>query len=428
MVVERQKNPKAELEAENNSLRNALTQVLYQNEMLLGWVNGGVITVDRQGSVLTANDIALEALGWSLENLKGKHYHDTFHHTLEDGGEYPWDFCPVFAAIEDGSSHHVTGDLFWRSNGESFVADYIVSPIRDGSHDIIGATLIFRNLTEQRMQEGKRIQSMKLESIGELSAGIAHEINTPIQFIGSNLSFLRECLDDLLELVERYQELKKVVHATDKTKVLLDHITEKEDEADLEYLLEEAPKAFDQTNHGVERVTELVLGLKGFAHSAESDSKNFADLNEIINNTLVVCHNSYKYVAKLEKHLGELPAIPVYHGDIGQVILNLVVNAAHAIEDKRTDSTEMGVVNISSYVEGKYIVITIADTGGGIKESVQERIFDPFFTTKDVGRGSGQGLAISRTIVREKHGGELFFDTTLGEGTTFTLKLPIEPP
>jgi signal transduction histidine kinase len=131
-------------------------------------------------------------LDWTFEEFVGRQCHETMHHTTDDGGEYPWEFCPVFAAIEDGSSHHVDGDVFWIKNKSSFSADYIVSPIRDENNEISGATLIFRNLTEQRLQEAKRIHGMKLESIGELSAGFAHEINTPIQFIGSNVSFLNE--------------------------------------------------------------------------------------------------------------------------------------------------------------------------------------------------------------------------------------------
>jgi len=145
------------LENENKKLKEALTQVLYQNEMLLGWVNGAVVTVDIKGIVLTANDIALNSLGYLAEELIGKQYHETFHHTLEDGSEYPWDFCPVFAAIEDGSSHHVTGDIFWKADGSSFMADYIVSPVRDENNVISGATLIFRNLTEHKSLQKQNV-------------------------------------------------------------------------------------------------------------------------------------------------------------------------------------------------------------------------------------------------------------------------------
>ena len=413
------------LRKENQNLREALTQVLFQNKMMLNWVNGAVITVDRDGKVLTANETALNALDLTFEEFVGQHCHETMHHTTEDGGEYPWEFCPVFAAIEDGSSHHVDGDVFWKKNKSSFSADYIVSPIRDENNEISGATLIFRNLTELRLQEAKRIHGMKLESIGELSAGIAHEINTPIQFIGSNVYFLREAFEDLLELTDRYGKLRDAVVGKKEFQPLLDEIAEQEETVDLEYLQEEAPKAFEQTTHGVERVTSLVLGLKGFAHAKDGETKAAADINEIIRNTLIVCTNAYKYVAELETDLGELPAIKVIHGDIGQVILNLVVNAAHAIEDVKGTSDQMGHIAIKTFQEGEFAVITISDTGCGIPPAARDRIFDPFFTTKEVGRGSGQGLAISRTIINDKHSGDLSFESTVGKGTTFFVKLPI---
>ncbi len=413
------------LRKQNESLKEALTQVLFQNKMLLNWVNGAVITVDREGNVLTANPTALAALDLTLDEFVGKHCHETMHHTTDDGGEYPWEFCPVFAAIEDGSSHHVDGDVFWKKNKSSFSADYIVSPIRDENNEISGATLIFRNLTDLRLKEAKRIHEMKLASIGELSAGIAHEINTPIQFIGTNIYFLREAFDDLLELSKRYGRLRDAASGKEQFQELLDEIAEQEEVVDLAYLQEEAPKAFEQTTHGVERVTSLVLGLKGFAHAKSSETKAAADINEIIRNTLIVCTNAYKYVAELETDFGDLPMIKIIHGDIGQVVLNLVVNAAHAIEDVKATSGEMGRIAIKTFRQDDFAVITVSDTGCGIPAAVRDRIFDPFFTTKDVGRGSGQGLAISRTIVHDKHGGELSFESTPGKGTTFTVRLPI---
>src|SRR5665647_855208 len=196
-----------EATAESNNLQRkidflleTLKQVNYQNEMLLNWVNGAVVMVDKEDHVTEANKTALATLGWSLDDSVGRHLHETIHHSQDDGSEYPYDFCPMFAAIEDGSSHHGDGDVFWQKDGSSFSADFIVCPTRGEDNEITGAVLIFRNLTEQRLQEANRIHSMKLESIGVLSAGIAHEINTPIQFIGSNLAFLQESFQDLLQL------------------------------------------------------------------------------------------------------------------------------------------------------------------------------------------------------------------------------------
>jgi len=407
-------------------LLETIKQVKYQNEMMLAWVNGAVIVVDREGNVIDANNTALTALGWSKEDLFGRHLHQTIHHSQEDGSEYPWDFCPVFAAIEDGSSHHVDGDVFWQKDGASFSADFIACPTRGEDGEVTGAVLIFRNLTEQRLKEASRIHSMKLESIGVLAAGIAHEINTPIQFIGSNLSFLQESFQDILRLIAAYGQLKTSLR-DDLPRVdeLLAETDRIEQSIDIDYLQEDVPKAFDQTRDGVERVTKLVLGLKGFAHSGDNEVKRAADINEIVNNALVVCTNAYKYVAHLELDLGQVPAIKVYSGDIGQVIVNLVVNAADAIADHKDKAGGgMGTIRIVTASDDDFVTITVADTGGGIPEGVRQRIFDPFFTTKDVGRGSGQGLAITRNIVCDKHRGTITFESTIGVGTTFVIKLP----
>ena len=412
------------LHKELEGMRETLKQVGYQNQMMLNWVNGAVVSVDRQGLVKSANEAALHALGWSIEDFIGRHMHETIHHSQDDGSEYPWEFCPVFAAIEDGSSHHVDGDVFWHRDGSSFSADYIVCPSRDEHNEITGAVLTFRNLTALRIQEAKRIHSLKLESIGELSAGVAHEINTPIQFIGSNISFLQECFADMTRLIASYSALRDAVADNPDYAGLVRDIDSAAESADIEYLLEEGPKAFEQTQYGVDRVTRLVLGLKGFARSGEGDKKTEADINEIIRNTLTVCHNAYKYVAELELNLSELPFVPVYAGDIGQVLVNLVVNAAHAIEEKRKTDNRLGKISISSNRDSNGVVIQVSDTGCGIPEGLRERIFDPFFTTKEVGRGSGQGLAISRTIIHERHKGELSFESVVGKGTTFTIRLP----
>jgi PAS domain S-box-containing protein len=414
------------LEKKIAGLLETLKQVNYQNSMMLNWVNGAVISVDRDGRVIQANKAALSSLGWTDEEFIGRHLHETIHHSQEDGSEYPYDFCPEFAAIEDGSSHHVNGDVFWHKDGTSFSADFIVCPTRNDNNDITGAVITFRNLTEQRLQEAKRIQSMKLESLGELAAGIAHEINTPIQFIGSNISFLRDSFADLMQVSKGYAGLRDQLKNSTEYSAILNEIAELEESADIAYLEEEAPKAFAQTIDGVDRVTKLVLGLKGFAHSGAGENKSEVDINNIITNSLIVCHNAYKYVAELVTEFGDLPAIKVFPGDIGQVIVNLVINAAHAIADQKEKTGAMGSIKIRTSCENHTIVVAIADTGGGIPENIRQRIFDPFFTTKKVGQGSGQGLAICRTLIHDKHRGEISIESTVGKGTTFYIRLPLE--
>jgi len=261
-----------------HGLQETLKQISYQNEMMLRWVNGAVISVDKEGRVITGNEVALQTLGWAEEDFVGCQMHETIHHSQDDGSEYPWDFCPIFAAIEDGSSHHVDGDVFWKKDGSSFSADYIVCPTRDEESNITGALVTFRNLTQIRIEESKRIHSMKLVAIGELSAGIAHEINTPVQFIGNNISFLQESFNDIIGLVKGYQKLADAAMGDDKYKDLISSLKDLEEDVDLEYLEEETPTAFEHTIHGVERVTELAQGLKGFSHSGNEESKTGSNI------------------------------------------------------------------------------------------------------------------------------------------------------
>ena len=412
-------------EEEIDRLLEALKQLGFQNQMLVEWVNGAVITVDCDGNILSANEVAQQDIGWSEEELIGRKMHAIMHHSQEDGSEYPWEFSPVFAAIEDGSSHHVDGDVFWHKDGSSLKVDYIVSPTRDEKNKVTGGIVIFRNLTALKLIEAKRIHNMKLQSIGELAAGIAHEINTPIQYIGSNVDFLEESFSDMLSILNAYGRLGEKLRKEGFCREELAEIDTLLDQADIEYLEAEAPMAFQQTQEGVERVTKLVLGLKGFAHSSSNEKKKETDLNGIINNALIVSHNTYKYVADLETDLADLPLVAVYPEDIGQVVINLLVNAAHAIEDANADNGKRGTISVRTMLSGNHVEIQVVDSGSGIPDRIKERIFDPFFTTKEVGRGSGQGLAICRTIIREKHGGELSFVSEVGKGTTFTVRLPV---
>ncbi|MBU1140268.1 MAG: HAMP domain-containing histidine kinase, partial [Proteobacteria bacterium] len=259
-------------------------------------------------------------------------------------------------------------------------------------------------------------------------AGIAHEINTPMQFVGGNLSFLREGFDDLLKLINHYHKFRKIVDQEKIFPATCEELAELEEEIDIDYLTEEMPTAFEQTQEGVDRVIKLVQGLKGFAHSDRDRAKQAMDINTIIENTLIVSQNEYKYVADIETNLNTLPRIMVYPGDIGQVILNLIVNAAHAISDITGESGKKGCIRIETCHQGDKIAITVADTGTGIPDSIKNRIFDPFFTTKEVGRGSGQGLAIARTIIHDQHQGTLSYTSTPGQGTTFSIHLPAESP
>jgi signal transduction histidine kinase len=285
-------------------------------------------------------------------------------------------------------------------------------------------TLLAR--AERDEMEGELRHSQKLEAVGQLAAGIAHEINTPIQFVGDSLEFLRDAFDDMRGLLEQYRALAETA-ATASAQELAEKLEEADDEADLEYLLEQVPKAIERTLDGAGRVAEIVRAMKEFAHPRR-DSQAPADLNRAIQSTATVARNELKYVADVAFDLGDLPPVVCHLGDVNQVVLNLMVNASHAIADRISGGEiERGTITVSTRLsdDAQWVTISVADTGGGIPEEVRERIFEPFFTTKEVGKGTGQGLAIAARVC-EAHGGSLSFDTELGEGTTFHLRLPVD--
>lgn len=297
-----------------------------------------------------------------------------------------------------------------------------ISPIVSRDGNTTNFVMIRRDVTERLQLERQLSHAQKLESIGQLAAGIAHEINTPSQYVGDNTRFLQEAYGDIDVLIDKLVELT----ANDGASIPREVILQALEDADVAYLQVEIPQAIEQSLEGMSRVTRIVQAMKEFSHPAQE--KTTIDLNQAIESTITVATSEWKYVAEVETDFDPgLPPVSCVPGDFNQVILNLLVNASHAIADVMDDGAESkGTITVSTrHVDG-FSEIRIADTGCGMPEDVRARIFDPFFTTKDVGKGTGQGLSIAYAIITEKHGGTIMVDSEPGRGTCFTIRLPLE--
>ena len=262
--------------------------------------------------------------------------------------------------------------------------------------------------------------AQRLEAVGQLAAGVAHEINTPIQYVGDNVQFLVEATRDMLSLID---DLRASVSSTGDA-ALIAAADLKISAVDLDYLRGEVPRSCESAQHGTARIASIVGALKELSHPGSRDAQA-SDLNRALEKALEVSASSYRYFADVDKELAPLPMVVCHLAELGQVFLNLIVNAAHAME---TPERKRGRLGIKTLVDGTDVVISISDTGCGIPDAIRERIFDPFFTTKEVGRGTGQGLAIARSIIVERHGGSLSLESTPGAGTTFHIRVPIAGP
>jgi len=265
-------------------------------------------------------------------------------------------------------------------------------------------------ITQRKELETQLVHAQKMEAVGQLASGIAHEINSPSQFANDNILFLKDATDGFI---------KK-----------LDQSPDAPSDDDINFFKENAPEAVEQAAEGISRITTIVKSMKNFAYRDAQSAKRPNDLNQAIRSTTVVATNEWKYHAELDLQLQEgIPMVPCNIGEINQVVLNLIVNGAHAIRDRFKEGTKGNlVVSSRHYPDHDCVIIAIADNGGGIPHEVQTRIFEPFFTTKEVGVGTGQGLAIAHNVIVKSHGGQIWFDSKDGQGTTFYIKLPMTQP
>jgi PAS domain S-box-containing protein len=385
--------------------------------------------LDPKGRLLYSNPSFGRSLGRTVAELASQpplaflHGEDlpAFHEALEGLAVSGQEILLTYrAAHQDGT---------WRT----FEAHVSAVPDEDGTCGRM--LMVARDVTERLKAERERQsmeirlrQAQKLQAIGQLAAGIAHEINTPIQYIGDNTRFLEGAFRDVLAMLEAQD---RIITRCVETPLGIDGLEELgriREEGDAAFLLVEIPKAVQQSVDGVGRVARIVRAMKAFSHPGV-DEPTAVDLNGAVESTLTVSRNEWKYVADLNMQLDpHLPQVVCLPGEVNQVVLNLVVNAAHAIADQVAEGGEKGLITVSTRRDGDFVEIRVGDTGTGIPEHVRSRIFDPFFTTKDVGKGSGQGLAIAHGVVVDKHKGTIDFETEMGKGTTFIVRLPLAGP
>ena len=377
-----------------------------------------VFTTDLKGGLTSLNQVAAKTIGYSREEATGMNLRQ-----LVDRRQW--------RLVDETRERLLAGDSAMSVELEVRTKDgrRVILEVKPGLIYKDGKPVamqgIGRDITGREAAEMELRQAQKLESVGRLASGIAHEINTPIQFVGDNTRFLQDSFAGLQTLLAKYQELRDAATAGAVSPGLLDELRGTEEQSDCAYLLEEIPKALTQTLEGVTQVATIVRAMKEFAHP-ERKERVAADINKALLNTLTVARNELKYVADVETEFGDLPLVVCNISDLNQVFLNLLVNAAHAIGDVVKQSGKKGKIRVRTAAEGKTVLVAISDTGCGIPEGIRNRIFDPFFTTKEVGRGTGQGLAIARSVVVERHKGSLSFESVLGEGTTFYVRLPIQ--
>jgi PAS domain S-box-containing protein len=367
-------------------------------------------------------------LGWDSEEMEGRDFVDI---VCGEEKHESADFVKsaINMTLHDGLIRSGFDDVFRHKEGRGVDVAYSVSPL-EGEGSDTGVVVTFSDISQRKRAEEERRnlerqlnQTHKMEAVGQLAGGIAHEINTPIQYIGENLKFIFESYQDTTSLLKSYSQLMQKAADLPELQQDVANVKAMIEEIDLTYLEEETTSAIEQSISGTEQVANIVQAMKEFAHPG-SKQMVLADMNRIVSNAVAVCKNEWKYVADTELKLGDnLPQVKCLGGEVSQVVLNLVINAAHAIE--AAELGRKGLITISTSYNQDYLEVSVTDTGTGIPKDVQDHVFNPFFTTKDVGQGTGQGLAIAQDIVVVKHQGELFFETEEGAGTRFVMRLPL---
>lgn len=410
------------LEAQSSELLAALRSLQEQSERLhrseratreiINTTNDAFLATDAGGAIVDWSERSEGLFGWRRDEVMGKDLRTTLLPECRGPGS-------VLKTLLGG---HLGGRRVearaLRRDGETIPVELSISPMLLHGQFVFNAFV--HDIRPRQAIQHQLIHAQKLESVGRLAAGIAHEINTPIQYVGDNVRFLRDAVTGLADIVQFCGEsFRGGEHEVE--------FLARCEEIDLPFLLEEAPAAIEEAIGGVERVAHIVRAMKEFSHPG-SREKTDTDLNRAIESASMVCRHEWKYVADLVLELDpRLPPIPCLPAEVNQTLLNLIVNAAHAIGEKQqgVSPAAKGRITISSRPQGAWAEVRVSDTGTGIRPENLGKIFDPFFTTKGVGRGTGQGLAIAYAAIVEKNQGEIAVESALGEGTTFIVRLPM---
>ena len=374
--------------------------------------------IDREGHLMYVNEAGCRDLGYSSEELLALSVSDINPQYSKENWQRLWSEIKSRRSMTIEAEHRT-------KQGQIFPVEITANYMEfDGQEYVVAFA---RNVAERRALESQLRQAQKLEGIGQLASGIAHEINTPAQFVTDNTTFLKESSVPLLQLLSLAGDMRLAADAGSTSKELLARFDQQVKESDLPYLEKEIPKALEQSLDGLHRISKIVRAMKEFSHPG-SGEKVPTDINRALETTITVARNEWKYVAELETEFDTtLPLVPCLQGEFNQAMLNLIVNAAQAIAGVVGDGSKgKGRITITTRRAEQSVEIAIHDTGPGIPSKIQSRIFEPFFTTKPVGKGTGQGLSLAHSTIVKRHRGRIWFESEVGRGTTFFVHLPLQ--
>ena len=421
----------------NTDLQNEIRQKEVIQELLaaekellsttLMSIADGVIVTDKDGFVILFNRGAEMITGYTSTEAIEKPINHVFNLHVSNTIEPVSDVINYLLDLEKAPKNaDYRSPLIFTKSGEKVLLSGSITPLKPAEENNVGFVIVFQNINEKQKAEAQNMLSQKMEAIGQLAAGIAHEINTPIQYVGDNIKFLDRAYSKCLEMLTAYQQVLQERLGKTLTQDDLDQLDKLARQKKVPYYANEIPKAIEESMDGTERVRKIVLAMREFSHPSEKE-KRFSDINHGIETTIVISRNEWKYIAEMETNLDpELPLVYCQIDEINQVILNMIVNAAQAIQDKLPQGSEQkGKILIGTHRLEDKVLITIEDTGSGIPQEIRARVFEPFFTTKGVGNGTGQGLSMAHNIIVTKHHGVISIESDPGEGTVFKIELPI---